>query len=66
MQSVLTSLSLALSLALSLLQVIVALTESGRTAALISKYRPSVPVLCVTPNEQVCFCVVCCVCCVSV
>jgi hypothetical protein len=37
-------------------KVIVALTESGRTAALISKYRPSVPVLCVTPNEQVCCC----------
>lgn len=34
-------------------KAIVALTESGRTAHLISKYRPNVPVICVTPNEQV-------------
>lgn len=34
-------------------KAIIALTESGRTAHLISKYRPSVSVLCVTPDEQV-------------
>jgi len=34
-------------------KAIIALTESGRTAQLISKYRPSVSVLCVTPSEQV-------------
>lgn len=34
-------------------KAIVALTESGRTAHLISRYRPACPVICVTPNEQV-------------
>lgn len=34
-------------------KLILGLTESGRTAHLISKYRPSVPVLCVTTSDQV-------------
>lgn len=33
-------------------RAIVALTESGKTAQLISKYRPNVPVLTVTPSDQ--------------
>ena len=33
--------------------LVLCLTESGRTARLVSKYRPSVPVLCATCDEQV-------------
>eukprot|EP00003_Mantamonas_plastica_P007986 TRINITY_DN1687_c0_g1_i9.p1 TRINITY_DN1687_c0_g1~~TRINITY_DN1687_c0_g1_i9.p1 ORF type:complete len:421 (-),score=158.26 TRINITY_DN1687_c0_g1_i9:513-1775(-) len=32
--------------------LIIALTESGNTARLISKYRPECPVLCVTPSVE--------------
>ena len=34
-------------------KLILGLTESGKTAHLISKYRPSCPVLCVTTSDQV-------------
>jgi pyruvate kinase len=33
--------------------LVIALTESGQTARLISKYRPHSPILCVTPHPQV-------------
>ena len=33
---------------------IVAFTESGSTAQRVSKYRPAMPVLAITPNESVC------------
>lgn len=32
--------------------LLVVLTESGTTARQVSKYRPHVPVLCITANEQ--------------
>jgi len=32
---------------------ILAFTQTGRTAALVSKYRPSLPILAVTPSQQV-------------
>jgi pyruvate kinase len=32
---------------------IICLTETGNTARLVSKYRPSCPILCVTPNATV-------------
>eukprot|EP01087_Luapelamoeba_hula_P005115 TRINITY_DN151_c1_g1_i1.p1 TRINITY_DN151_c1_g1~~TRINITY_DN151_c1_g1_i1.p1 ORF type:complete len:502 (-),score=76.22 TRINITY_DN151_c1_g1_i1:60-1565(-) len=34
-------------------RLIICLTESGNTARLVSKYRPSCPVLCVTSDERV-------------
>jgi pyruvate kinase len=34
-------------------KLILGLTESGRTAHLISKYRPNCPVLCVSTSDQV-------------
>jgi len=33
--------------------MIVALTETGQTARLLSKYRPHCPIICVTPHPQV-------------
>jgi len=34
-------------------KIIVVLSESGNTARLVAKYRPSMPIICLTPREQV-------------
>jgi len=33
--------------------LILALTETGATARLVAKYRPPMPVICISPHEQV-------------
>jgi pyruvate kinase len=33
-------------------KLILVISESGRSAQLVAKYRPSVPILVLTPNEQ--------------
>lgn len=53
--SVAEALALATSDAAEYLQVraILSITRSGATARLIAKYRPSMPILAITPNERV-------------